>query len=40
MTYSNKDGPEGGAPAIMPAVILSDRAAAPFSWSEEIGKIH
>jgi cytochrome c len=38
MTYSSKDGPEGGAPAIMTAAMLGDCAAAIFSPPEEIGK--
>jgi cytochrome c len=38
MTDSSKDGPEGGAPAIMPAGMLGDRAAAIFSSPGEIGK--
>ena len=31
MTDSSKDGPEGGAPAIMPGAMLGDRAAAIFA---------
>jgi cytochrome c len=38
MTDSSKDGPESGAPAIIPAGMLGDRAAAIFSSPEEIGK--
>jgi cytochrome c len=38
MTDSGKDGPEAGAPAIMPAGMLGDRAAAIFSSPQEIGK--
>jgi cytochrome c len=38
VTDSSKDGPEGGAPAIMPAGMLGDRAAAIFSSPGEIGK--
>ena len=38
MIDSGKDGPETGAPAIMPAGMLGDRAAAIFSSPEEIGK--
>lgn len=38
ITDSSKDGPERGAPAIMPAGMLGDRAAAIFSSPEEIAK--
>ena len=38
MIDSGKDGPETGAPAIMPAGMLGDRAAAVFSSPEGIGK--
>lgn len=38
MTDSSKDGPDRGAPAIMPAGMQGDRAAAIFSSPEEIGK--
>jgi hypothetical protein len=39
MTNSSKDGPESGAPAIMPAGMLGDRAAAIFAATEEITKM-
>jgi len=39
MTDSSKDGPEKGAPAIMPAGMMGDRAAAIFAAPEEITKI-
>lgn len=38
MTDSSKDGPESGAPAIMPAGMLGDRAAVIFAAPEEITK--
>jgi cytochrome c len=38
MTDSSKDGPESGAPAIMPAGMLGDRAAVVFAAPEEINK--
>src|SRR5438477_7662215 len=37
-TDSSNDGPETGAPAMMPAGMLGDRAATIFSLPEEIGK--
>jgi len=39
MTDSGKDGPESGAPAIMPAGMLGDRAAVIFATPEEINKM-
>jgi cytochrome c len=39
MTDSGKDGPEKGAPAIMPAGMLGDRAAVIFVAPEEITKM-
>jgi cytochrome c len=39
MTDSSKDGPESGAPAIMPAGMLGDRAAVIFAAPEEINKV-
>jgi cytochrome c len=39
MTDSSKDGPESGAPAIMPAGMLGDRAAVIFAAPEEINKM-
>jgi cytochrome c len=39
MTDSSRDGPESGAPAIMPAGMLGDRAAVIFAAPEEITKM-
>jgi cytochrome c len=39
MTDSGTDGPESGAPAIMPAGMLGDRAAVIFAAPEEITKV-
>jgi cytochrome c len=39
MTDSSQDGPEKGAPAIMPAGMLGDRAAVIFAAPEEINKM-
>jgi cytochrome c len=39
MTDSGKDGPEKGAPAIMPAGMMGDRAAVIFAAPEEIAKM-
>ncbi len=39
MTDSGKDGPVSGAPAIMPAGMLGDRAAVIFATPEEINKM-
>jgi len=39
MTDSSKDGPEKGAPAIMPAGMLGDRASVIFAAPEEITKL-
>jgi cytochrome c len=39
MTDSSNDGPQGGAPAIMPAGMMGDRAAVIFAAPEEIGKM-
>jgi cytochrome c len=39
MTDSGKDGPESGAPAIMPAGMLGDRASVIFAAPEEINKL-
>jgi cytochrome c len=36
MTDSSKDGPDKGAPAIMPAGMLGDRAAVIFAAPDEI----
>lgn len=38
-TDSSKDGPEKGAPAIMPAGMLGDRASVIFAAPEEITKL-
>ena len=38
-TDSSKDGPEKGAPAIMPAGMMGDRAAVIFAAPEEIAKM-
>lgn len=37
-TDSSKDGTEKGAPAIMPARMIGDRAGAIFAGPEEIAK--
>jgi cytochrome c len=39
MTDSSEDGPQKGAPAIMPAGMLGDRAAVIFAAPEEIDKV-
>lgn len=39
MTDSSKDGPEKGAPAIMPAGMMGDRASVIFAAPEEINRI-
>lgn len=39
MTDSGNDGPQAGAPAIMPAGMMGDRAAVIFAAPEEIGKM-
>jgi cytochrome c len=39
MTDSSKDGPEKGAPAIMPAGMLGDRASVILAAPEEIDKM-
>jgi cytochrome c len=39
MTDSSKDGPEKGAPAIMPAGMMGDRAAVIFAAPDEINKL-
>jgi len=39
MTDSSQDGPEKGAPAIMPAGMMGDRAAVIFAAPEEITKM-
>jgi cytochrome c len=39
MTDSSQDGPEKGAPAIMPAGMMGDRAAVVFAAPEEINKV-
>jgi cytochrome c len=39
MTDSSKGGPEKGAPAIMPAGMMGDRAAVIFAAPEEITKM-
>ena len=39
MTDSGKEGPESGAPAIMPAGMMGDRAAVIFAAPEEINKL-
>jgi cytochrome c len=39
MTDSSKDGPESGAPAILPAGMLGDRAAVIFAAPDEITKM-
>lgn len=38
MTDAGKDGPEAGAPAIMPAGMMGDRASVIFAAPEEIAK--
>jgi cytochrome c len=38
-TDSSKDGPEKGAPAIMPAGMMSDRASVIFAAPEEINQL-
>jgi cytochrome c len=38
-TDSSKDGPEKGAPAILPAGMMGDRAGVIFATPEEISKI-
>ena len=38
-TDSSKDGPEKGAPAIMPAGMMGDRAAVVFAAPDEIDKL-
>jgi cytochrome c len=39
MTDSSQDGPEKGAPAIMPAGMMGDRAAVIFAAPDEITKM-
>jgi len=39
MTDSSKDGPDKGAPAIMPAGMMGDRAAVIFAAPDEIDKL-
>jgi cytochrome c len=39
MTDSSKDGPEKGAPAIVPAGMMGDRAAVIFAAPDEINKV-
>ena len=39
MTNSSQDGPDKGAPAIMPAGMMGDRAAVIFAAPEEINKM-
>ncbi len=39
MTDSSRDGPEKGAPAIMPAGMMGDRAAVIFAAPEEITRM-
>ena len=39
MTDSSKDGPQHGAPAIMPAGMMGDHAAVIFAAPEEITKM-
>jgi cytochrome c len=39
MTDSSQDGPEKGAPAIMPAGMMGDRAAIIFATPDEIAKM-
>jgi cytochrome c len=39
VTDSGKDGPEKGAPAIMPAGMMGDRASVIFAAPEEITKM-
>jgi cytochrome c len=38
-TDSSKDGPQKGAPAIMPAGMMGDRASVIFAAPEEINQI-
>src|SRR5882757_467226 len=39
VTDSSKDGPEKGAPAIMPAGMMGDRAAVIFAVPDEISEV-
>jgi cytochrome c len=39
VTDSSRDGPEKGAPAIMPAGMMGDRASVIFAAPEEINKV-
>jgi cytochrome c len=39
MTDSNQDGPEMGAPAIMPAGMMGDRASVIFAAPEEFNRM-
>jgi cytochrome c len=39
MTDSSQDGPEAGAPAIMPSGMMGDRAAVIFAAPQEIAKM-
>jgi cytochrome c len=39
MTDSGKDGPESGAPAIMPAGMMGDRAAVIFAAPDEFNRM-
>jgi cytochrome c len=39
MTDSSQNGPEKGAPGIMPAGVMGDRAAVIFAAPEEINKV-
>jgi cytochrome c len=38
-TDSGKDGPQGGAPALVPAGMMGDRADVIFAAPEEISKM-
>jgi cytochrome c len=38
-TDSSKDGPQGGAPALVPAGMMGDRADVIFAAPEEISKM-
>ena len=38
-TDSSKDGPQNGAPALLPAGMMGDRADVIFAAPEEISKI-
>jgi cytochrome c len=39
LTNSSQEGPEAGAPAIMPAGMMGDRAVVIFAGPREIAKM-